>query len=79
VVNRTDDGGKTFTALSQGLPQSHAYHLAYRHGLDVGADGRSLALGSTTGGLWLSDDAGDTWTCLSRDLPPIAALRFATA
>jgi hypothetical protein len=34
-------------------------------------------MGSTTGGLWVSDDEGATWQCLSRDLPPIAAVRIA--
>ena len=76
VVNRTDDGGKTFKAFGAGLPQSHAYHLAYRHGLCVSPDGRTLALGSTTGGLWVSEDAGEKWRCISRDLPPIAAVTF---
>ena len=77
VVNRTDDGGKTFTTFSDGLPQIHAFHLAYRHGLDVSADGRTLALGTTTGGLWVSANAGEHWQGISRDLPPIAALKFA--
>ena len=27
--------------------------------------------------LWVSDDAGDAWTCLSSHLPPIYAVRFA--
>jgi hypothetical protein len=34
-------------------------------------------MGSTTGGLWLSEDEGRSWSCVSRDLPPIAVLRFA--
>jgi hypothetical protein len=76
VVTRTDDGGASFTAFRDGLPQSHAYHLMYRHALDVTADGRTLAMASTTGGLWLSADAGESWSCLSRDLPPVAALKF---
>lgn len=76
VVNRTDDGGKTFKTFGDGLPQQHAYHLAYRHGLAVSADGRTLALGSTTGGLWVSADAGEKWRNTSRDLPPIAAVAF---
>ena len=33
-------------------------------------------LGSTTGGLWISDDQGDSWECLSTQLPPIHAVRF---
>jgi photosystem II stability/assembly factor-like uncharacterized protein len=76
VVTRTDDGGSSFKVLSEGLPQSHAYHLAYRHGLDVAADGETLALASTTGGLWVSANAGEKWHCVSRDLPPVAAVRF---
>ena len=77
VVNRTDDGGQTFTTFSDGLPQTHAYHLIYRHGLVAGHDGLTLAMGSTTGGLWMSFDAGEHWQNLSNDLPPIAALVFA--
>lgn len=75
-VTRTDDAGVSFQAFGAGLPQQHAYHLVYRHALDVIADGRTLAMASTTGGLWLSRDAGETWECLSRDLPPVAALRL---
>lgn len=76
VVNRTDDGGNSFTTLSQGLPSTHAYHLIYRHALDVSRDGKTLAMGSTTGGLWLSEDAGQSWHCVSQDLPPIATVHL---
>lgn len=76
VVNRTRDGGKTFETLRAGLPQSHCYDLIYRHGLDVAADGRSLLMGSTTGGLWASFDAGENWQTVSTTLPPIYAVKF---
>ncbi len=76
VVNRTRDGGQTWETLRNGLPQQHAYDLVYRHGLDVSRDGRSLLMGSTTGGLWASDDGGDHWATVSLNLPPIYALRF---
>jgi photosystem II stability/assembly factor-like uncharacterized protein len=76
VVTRTDDGGASFKVLSEGLPQHHAYHLVYRHGLDVAADGQTLALASTTGGLWLSANSGERWQCVSNDLPPVAAVKF---
>ena len=39
-------------------------------------DGRTLLMGSTTGGLWGSVDAGDTWQAVSAHLPPIYAVRF---
>ena len=77
VVTRTDDGGASFQVFGEGLPQSHAYHLVYRHALDVADDGQTLAMASTTGGLWVSADAGEAWQALSRDLPPVAVLRFA--
>jgi hypothetical protein len=76
VVTRTDDGGASFKSFGEGLPSQNAYHLVYRHGLDVSADGQALAMASTTGGLWVSASAGESWHCVSRDLPPVAALRF---
>jgi hypothetical protein len=76
VVNRTRDGGRSFETLRRGLPQQHAYDLVYRHGLDVAADGCGLLMGSTTGGLWATQDAGDSWQTVSLNLPPIFAVRF---
>ena len=77
VVARTRDGGRSFDVLRKGLPQKHAYDLVFRHGLDVDATGQRLALGSTTGGLWVSENGGDAWTCLSTHLPPIYQVLFA--
>jgi hypothetical protein len=76
VVNRTRDGGQTFTASRDGLPQDHAYHLIYRHCLDVDATGGRLVLGSTTGSLWCSDDAGDSFRLLSSTLPPVLCVHW---
>lgn len=77
VVTETRDAGASFRSLGYGLPPKDAYHLVYRHALAVADDGRTLAMGSTTGGLWFSEDEGALWHCLSRDLPPIAQVRFA--
>ena len=78
VVSRTTDGGKTFDVLNRGLP-APSYDLVYRHALDVDRSGAVLAMGSTTGGLWLSSDGGDSWQTLSTNLPPVYAVRFGTA
>jgi len=78
VVTRTDDGGQTFQVLDKGLPSQDAYHLVYRHSMALAPDGKTLALSSTTGGLWVSPDAGDNWHCVSRDLPPVAASGWVT-
>jgi hypothetical protein len=77
VVTRTRDGGKSFDVLGAGLPQQHAYDLVYRHALSVDETGDRLAFGSTTGGLWISEDQGDHWAEVSHTLPPIHAVRFA--
>jgi hypothetical protein len=77
VVTRTRDGGKSFEVLSRGLPQGHAYDVVYRHALAIDATGERLAFGSTTGGLWVSEDAGDSWACVTHTLPPVYAVRFA--
>jgi photosystem II stability/assembly factor-like uncharacterized protein len=76
VVNRTRDGGKSFETLTRGLPQEHAYDLVYRHALDVDEAGEELIFGSTTGSLWVSEDAGDSWETISSNLPPIYAVAF---
>jgi len=77
LVNRTMDGGNGFDTLRAGLPQEHCYDLIYRHGLAVADDGRTLMMGSTTGGVWTSDDAGAHWRAVSNTLPPVYAVRFA--
>jgi hypothetical protein len=78
VVSRTRDGGGTFDVLERGLP-SPSFDLIYRHALDVDDSGQVLAMGSTTGGLWLSEDGGDSWRTLSTHLPPVYAVRFGRA
>lgn len=77
VVARTRDGGKTFAVLRDGLPQGDAYDLVLRHALAIDANGDRLAFGSTTGGLWTSDDQGDHWHALAARLPPVHAVTFA--
>jgi hypothetical protein len=79
VVTRTRDGGKSFEVLSEGLPRSGCYDLIYRHALDVDSSGERLAMGSTTGGLWVSDSGGERWALVSAHLPPIAQVAFGVA
>lgn len=81
TVSRTRDGGRTFEELDRGLPQESAYHLVYRHCLDVSDDGDRLVFGSTTGSLWsgrgCSGPASEaSFRLLTADLPPILSLRF---
>lgn len=74
-VARTEDGGQTWQQLREGLPQQHAYDVVYRHALHN--RGKTLAFGSTTGNLYVSDDRGDRWQTVANNLPPIYSVRFA--
>lgn len=76
VVTRTRDGGVSFDVFSDGLPDVPAYDLVYRHGLAVDHSGDRLAMGSTTGGLWISESGGERWKLFSAHLPPIYCVRF---
>jgi hypothetical protein len=51
--------------------------VVYRHALALDDTGERLAFGSTTGGLWVSEDQGDSWACVTHTLPPVYAVRFA--
>lgn len=77
VVSRTRDGGKSFDVLRNGLPQEHCYDLIYRHALTVDGTGDRVAMGSTTGGVWVSEDQGDCWLTVPARLPPVHAVCFA--
>ncbi len=76
ALTRTRDGGRSFEVLRDGLPAELCYDLIYRHGLAVDATGQRLAMGSTSGGLWISENGGDAWQCVSAHLPPVYAVRF---
>jgi len=74
-VARTTDGGETWQQLRKGLPQQEAWDVIYRHSL-ANKEG-SVAFGTTTGNLYVSDDGGESWTTVSNNLPPIYSVRFA--
>ncbi|MCA9093025.1 MAG: exo-alpha-sialidase, partial [Planctomycetaceae bacterium] len=76
TVTRTRDGGASFESLRNGLPQTHCYDVIFRHGLDVDESGNRLAMGSSTGSLWISENGGDDWACLNSHLPQIYSVRF---
>ena len=76
VIARTTDGGVSSEVLSNGLPGEHSYDIVYRHALDIDETGDCLAVGSTTGNFWITEDGGDSWQTISTNLPPIHCVRF---
>jgi hypothetical protein len=76
VVTRTRDGGRSFEILTEGLPKKQAYDLVYRHALAVDESGDRLAMGSTSGGVWVTENGGDAWQMVGVRLPPVYAVRW---
>ncbi|QDV05137.1 Ycf48-like protein [Planctomycetes bacterium Poly30] len=73
-VARTTDGGESWTALRKGLPAELAYDVVYRHAFHNAGD--TLAFGSTTGNLYVSEDRGESWEGVAHHLPPVYSVRF---
>jgi hypothetical protein len=77
VASRTRDGAGSFEELANGLPTGFGYDLVLRHALDIEESGDTLAFGSTTGNLYVTEDQGDHWQVVTHHLPPVHAVRFA--
>ncbi len=69
VVCRTEDGGQNWQQLRNGLPQNNCFDIVFRHSL-VRQNG-VLVFGTTTGNLYLSENDGDQWECISNNLARI--------
>ena len=77
AVTRTRDGGKTWrelraTACRSATPSTSSTATASTST----RTGRRLAMGSTTGSLWVSDNAGEAWQLVNAHLPPVYAVRL---
>jgi photosystem II stability/assembly factor-like uncharacterized protein len=75
VICRTDDGGKTWKQLRNGLPQESCFDIVYRHALVN--DSNAVVFGTTTGNLFFSPDRGESWQVINNYLPMIYSVQFA--
>lgn len=77
-VYRTTDGGATWDALADGLPQEHAFLTVLRDGFCADAlEPTGLYIGTRTGDLFASADAGESWSEAIRHLPPVVCVKTA--
>lgn len=77
-VYRTTDAGKSWQAMTQGLPQANAYMGIYREGMTTDRlDEAGVYFGTNTGQVYFSADNGDSWRRITADLPPISSLNVA--
>jgi photosystem II stability/assembly factor-like uncharacterized protein len=75
-VYRTDDAGRSWTALGDGLPQSHCYVTVLRDGLDTdGLDPLGVYFGTSSGQVYASADRGAHWQALPAILPPVLSVQ----
>lgn len=71
-VARSRNGGKTWKLLTKGLPQKHAHVLILREAMTSDdRDPAGVYFGTSSGTLFYTRDAGDSWHVLAEHLPPI--------
>ena len=73
-VQKTKDGGKSWKILSKGLPQKHCYDIILRHAFSKHQ--KQMIFGSSTGHIYFSKNAGDSWKQLKYQLAPIYSLKM---
>jgi len=79
-VARSRNGGKTWKFLTKGLPQSNAHVLILREAMTSDdRDPAGVYFGTTTGTLFYTRNAGDSWQALAEHLPPIYSVSAALA
>jgi photosystem II stability/assembly factor-like uncharacterized protein len=78
-VYRSRTGGNEWEALTRGLPQRDCYVNVLRDAMAVDSlDACGIYFGTTGGQVYVSADAGDSWTPIVRDLPPVLSVEVQT-
>jgi photosystem II stability/assembly factor-like uncharacterized protein len=78
-VYRSRSGGNEWEALTSGLPQANCYVNVLRDAMAVDQlDSCGVYFGTTGGQVYLSADAGDNWSPIVRDLPPVLSVEVQT-
>jgi len=75
-VYRTRDGGKSWEALSKGLPQKDANEVVLRDAMAVDRlDPAGVYFGTRSGKVYASADGGGSWSLVADGLPPVLCVR----
>jgi photosystem II stability/assembly factor-like uncharacterized protein len=78
-VYRSRSGGNEWEALTNGLPQQDCYVNVLRDAMSVDSlDKCGIYFGTSGGQVYASADAGDTWSAIVRDLPPVVSVEAQT-
>jgi photosystem II stability/assembly factor-like uncharacterized protein len=75
-VYRTRDGGRSWEALTRGLPQKNALETVLRDALDADdMNPAGIYVGTRSGQLWCSPNGGAAWLLALSGLPPIVCVK----
>jgi photosystem II stability/assembly factor-like uncharacterized protein len=78
-VYRSRSGGQEWEPLTRGLPQQDCYVNVLRDAMSVDAhEACGVYFGTTGGQVYGSADAGDSWSAIVRDLPPVLSVEAQT-
>jgi len=78
-VYRSRTGGNDWEPLTSGLPQSNCFVNVLRDAMAVDTlDSCGIYFGTSGGQVYMSPDAGDNWTAIVRDLPPVVSVEVQT-
>jgi len=78
-VYRSRTGGNEWEPLTKGLPQRDCYVNVLRDASSVDSlDACGIYFGTTGGQVYASANAGDTWSPVVRDLPPVLSVEAQT-
>ena len=74
-VWRTQDAGKSWQAISKGLPQDNSYMGTYREAMSTDTlSPAGVYFGTNTGQVYASADDGESWRRITADLPPVSSV-----
>ena len=79
---RSTDGSQRYREITQAGPSTFGFAVcAHPHDEQTawfvpGVKDECWAIGSSTGGLWISEDGGDHWQGISNTFPQIYTVRF---
>jgi photosystem II stability/assembly factor-like uncharacterized protein len=78
-VYRSKSGGNEWEELSKGLPERDCYVNVLRDAMSVDKlDSCGVYFGTTGGQVYVSSNAGDSWTPIVRDLPAVLSVEVQT-